>query len=119
MVGILGLEMLATALFKAASLEESSSWLSLMMIFKDIISLESAAALLGVLGLVVEGLGVATTGAKEEDAGEADVVVGVVEVEADDENEAIVAATPAEPDPGAAATVDAGRVPLLLLETDV
>lgn len=84
MVGILSPEMLETALVKAGSLEESSSWLSLMMIFKETI-LESAAALPGVVG----GSSAAPTGAQEdEDAGEANVdeagvAVSVAEVETD------------------------------------
>lgn len=58
-----------------------------MMIFKATILLESAAALLGVLELVVEGSG-ATGMQAEEDVGEADVdeagvAVRVAEVEAD------------------------------------
>lgn len=81
MVGIFSPGMLEMARFKAASLEESSSWASLTMIFKDTMLLGSAA-LLG-------GEGVAEKGAQEENnagkesADEAAKAVGVMEVEAD------------------------------------
>lgn len=59
-MGILSPEMLEIAGFKVVSLEQSSSWLSLMMIFKETI-LESAAALVGVVWLVVGGSGAVPT----------------------------------------------------------
>lgn len=88
MVGILSPEMLEIAWVKAGSLEESSSWLSLMIIFKETI-LESAAALLVAVWLVIGGSGVAATWAQEvADAGkagldEAGVAVSIKEVEGD------------------------------------
>lgn len=93
MVGILSPEMLEIAWFKAVSLEEPSSWLSLMIIFKDSTLLGSVAALLVVNRSPVaatEVTGGEETGAhkEEEDAGETAVneacaAVGVAEVEAD------------------------------------
>jgi len=64
MVGILSSEMLEIARFKVVLLEESASWVSLIMIFKDTILLGSPAVLLGVVGLEVEALFVAVTGAQ-------------------------------------------------------
>lgn len=120
MVGILSPEMLEIARFKAASLAESSSWLSAMMIFKETILLGSAVAWLEVVWLVAGGSGAALTGT-EEAAGEtgedeAGVAVSVEEVDADvgepaaatdaDEGEADTAVTVA--DSGVTETVDPG-----------
>lgn len=94
-----------------------------MMIFKETILLESAAALLGVVGLVVGGLGAAPTGAQdgEEDAGETGedetgVAVSVAEVEADvGEIGVAVNGAAVDEDKGEAGTV----VNVELLEEDV
>lgn len=96
MVGILSPEMLEIAWLKAVSLEEPSSWLSLMIIFKDMTLLESVAAVFGMLVVnrsavvATEAAGGGATGAQEddEDAGEAAVneacaALGLAEVEAD------------------------------------
>lgn len=91
MVGILSPEMLEIAWFKAVSLEEPSSWLSLMIIFKDMTLLESVAAVFGMLVVnrsavvATEAAGGGATGAQEEDedAGEACAALGLAEVEAD------------------------------------
>lgn len=85
--------MLEIAWFKAESLEEPSSWLSLMIIFKDSTLLESVAALLGVNRSAVaatEATGGEATGThkQDEDVGDTAVnetcaAVGVAEAGAD------------------------------------
>lgn len=80
------------------------------MIFKETILLESPAALLGALWLVITGSDAAVTGAQEEEDGgevcvdEAGVAVRVVEVEADVGIPSVAAAK------GAAVEADEGKL---------
>lgn len=69
MVGIWSPEMLDIAWLRAASVAESSFWLSLMMIFSDTILPESAAALFVSVCSAVMGV------KESEGEGEADVAV--------------------------------------------
>lgn len=92
MVGILSPEILETALFKAASLEESPSWLSLTIISKDTM-LPGSPALRG--EALAGGLWLTVTGA-EEDSEVAEAAGVAAEAETGVETAGTVAAAEAE-----------------------